>query len=147
MLTKVSPLRREIAVAASPDLAFRVFVERIGQWWPLADHSVHGAGGSVSFEGDDIVEISADGERCVWGTVTARRPGEELAFTWHPGRDPEQATRVTVTFRPNGESTLVTLVHDGWEVHPEPAGMRANYGEGWPIVLGCFGDDAARAAA
>src|SRR5262249_39480017 len=144
VLTRVSPLRREIVVAASPELAFRVFVERIGQWWPLAEHGVYGAGGSVAFVGDDLVEVSPDGERSVWGTVTVRRPGDKLAFTWHPGREPEQATRVTVTFRPSGERTLVALVHEGWEVYAEPAAMRANYGEGWPVVLGCFADDVAR---
>jgi hypothetical protein len=146
MTSTIAPLRREIAVAASPDLAFRVFAERIGQWWPLATHSVYGAGGSVAFEGDDIIEVGPDGQRSVWGTVTCRRPGRELAFTWHPGRDPEHATQVTVTFRPSGERTVVTLVHQGWEVYADPAAMRANYDEGWPVVLGCYGDDAAQVA-
>jgi hypothetical protein len=142
----VTPLRREIVVTATPDLAFRVFVERIGQWWPMAEHSVYGAAASVAFDGDDIVEVGPDGQRCVWGTVTARRPGEELAFTWHPGQGPERASQVTVTFRPTGDHTFVRLVHEGWEVYADPATARAEYGHGWPIVLGCYGDEAGRAA-
>jgi hypothetical protein len=53
-MTTISPLRREIVVPANPNRAFRVFVDQIGQWWPLADHSVYGAEASVGFEGDDI---------------------------------------------------------------------------------------------
>ena len=140
-MSKVSALRREIVVAARPDVAFDVFVNRLGQWWPLAELSVFGVGSSVSFDGDDIVETGPDGQRSVWGSVTARRPAHELAFTWHPGRDPEQTTQVTVTFEPAGEHTLVRLVHDGWEVFAEPAATRAEYENGWPMVLVSYGDD------
>ena len=146
-MSTVSALRREIVVAARPDLAFEVFVNRIGQWWPLAEFSVFGADASVSFDGDDIVEVGSDGQRSVWGSVTARRPGHELAFSWHPGRDAERASQVTVTFEPAGEHTLVRLVHDGWEVFAEPAAARAEYEHGWPVVLGRYGVHAATVAA
>jgi uncharacterized protein YndB with AHSA1/START domain len=145
-VTEIPAVRREIVVAATPDVAFGVFVDRIGQWWPVDDHSVFGVGGRVSFEGDDIVEIAADGRRSVWGTVTAWEPGARIALTWHPGRAADQASHVTVTFQPDGPRTLVRLVHDGWEVFAHPAAARAEYDEGWPVVLGCYRDHAAQAA-
>jgi hypothetical protein len=72
-----------------------------------------------------IVEVGPDGERSIWGSVTARQPGEELHLG--PGRDPESASRVTVSFRPNGDGTLVRLVHEGWEVFADPAAARTEY--------------------
>jgi Activator of Hsp90 ATPase homolog 1-like protein len=142
----IAALRREILVAADPQVAFRVFVERIGQWWPLAEHSVYGAEASVSFDGDDLVEIAPDGQRCVWGSVTAWHPGDEVAFTWHPGGDAARASHVTVTFRRSGEQTLVTLVHRGWEVFADPTAARAEYEQGWPTVLGRYRDQVTAAA-
>ncbi len=146
-MSDVPALRREIMVAARPSLAFEVFVTRIGAWWPLAQLSVCGAGSRVEFDGDDIIETDPDGRRSVWGSVTSRRPGQALAFSWHPGRDADHASHVTVTFEPVGEHTLVRLVHDGWEAFAEPAAARAEYDSGWPMVLARYGDDATKVAA
>ena len=134
-MTSVPPVRREIVVDAEPGLAFRVFTEQIGTWWPVGGHSVHGAASSVSFEAEQIVEVAATGERCVWGTVTAFEPGRRIAFSWHPGHDADRAGLVTVTFTVDGGQTRVTLVHEGWEVYADPAAARAEYDEGWPVVL------------
>jgi hypothetical protein len=46
-VSAVPPLRREILVDADPATAFEVFTARIGQWWPLAELSVYGAGATV----------------------------------------------------------------------------------------------------
>jgi hypothetical protein len=34
-----------------------------------------------------------------------------------------------------GEQTLVTLIHSGWETFDDPAAARAEYDQGWPMVL------------
>lgn len=73
-MSTVPPIRREVLVDAGPEIAFDVFTEGIGRWWPLAEHSVHGAGGTVAFTGGQLVERSATGQRCVWGTVTRWEP-------------------------------------------------------------------------
>ena len=54
---------------------------------------------------------------------------------WHPGRDGESASQVTVTFTEAGAQTLVVIEHSGWEVFADPAATRAEYDEGWPVVL------------
>ena len=145
-MSNLPPIRREVVVAASPAVAFRVFTERIGVWWPLAEHSVFGAGGSVSFAADRIVEVAPDGRTSVWGTVTEWRPGRALRFTWHPGRTADRAGQVKVTFTAAGDATLVTLTHDGWEAYADPLAAREEYDHGWPTVLGSYGDDVPRAA-
>jgi uncharacterized protein YndB with AHSA1/START domain/uncharacterized protein YciI len=143
-VSPIPPIRREVLVDAGPKTAFEVFTGRIGAWWPVAGHSVHGAGSAVSFDGGRLLERSPAGEECVWGTVTRWEPPHALAFSWHPGAAPETATRVTVTFAAAGRQTLVTLEHSGWEALADPAAARASYDQGWPEVLAGLREHASR---
>jgi len=137
------PIRREILVDTDPATAFVVFTDRIGQWWPLEDLSVYGPGGTVGFADGQIVERSAGGDAAVWGTVYLWEPAAALAFSWHPGGPPDQATHVEVTFTQADAQTLVTLTHTGWERFADPAQARAEYEQGWPVVLGTYRDHVA----
>ena len=132
------PVRREVLVNASPDRAFDLFTGRIGDWWPLARHSVFGEG-TVSFEGPLLVERFGE-QQSVWGEVTAWTPPGEVGFTWHPGYDVENATDVRVTFEARGEQTLVTLVHTGWERMSDPDASADEYRNGWPAVLAGYAE-------
>jgi uncharacterized protein YciI/uncharacterized protein YndB with AHSA1/START domain len=143
-MNEVPPIRREIVVDADADIAFDVFTAGIGRWWPLAELSVHGAGATVAFVDGEIVERSAAGDRAVWGSVTRWEPGAIVVFTWHPGQPPEHASEVEVTFTPVDGRTRVTLEHRGWEAFDDPARARAEYDEGWPMVLGRYQEKAAR---
>jgi uncharacterized protein YndB with AHSA1/START domain/uncharacterized protein YciI len=137
-MSELTPIRREILVDASPQAAFEVFTAGIGRWWPVAELSVYGAGAEVGFSGGRIVERSPEGQSAAWGTVTRWEPPGCVAFTWHPGGDPEPASRVTVTFTAAGRQTLVRLEHAGWEAFADPAAARAEYEHGWPQVLDCY---------
>jgi uncharacterized protein YndB with AHSA1/START domain len=135
----LAPLTKTVTVPAPVDRAFALFTERIGAWWPLATHSV-GAERATAVEmqchlGGQIVETVADGSTHVWGTLTDWAPPHRVAFTWHPGRGADEATRVDVTFAARDEGTLVTLVHDGWAGRPDGARARQGYDTGWDIVL------------
>ena len=47
------------------------------------------------------------------------------------------ATDVELRFTPQGDGTLVELVHSGWEQHGEHAAdLRAQYDSGWDFVFG-----------
>ena len=133
-MTSIPPIHRETVVEASPEIAFAVFTERIGSWWPLADLSVF-HDGTVAFVDGRIVETSAAGGTTVWGTVTEWVPPDRLAFTWHPGGVADRASVVGVRFAAVGARTLVTLEHRGWEHYPDPETARLEYGQGWPQVL------------
>jgi uncharacterized protein YciI len=50
---------------------------------------------------------------------------------------------VRVTFTELGDQTKVRLEHSGWEIFDDPAAARAEYDEGWPLVLDCYRDDVA----
>ncbi len=141
MTDPLPPIVREVEVPAPPDLAFRVFTDGIGRWWPLATHGVFGGASTVSFRDGGLVEVAHAGQESVWGTVTEWRPPESVAFTWHPAGTTERATDVRVTFVPTGDGrTLVRLEHAGWERLAEPGATRDEYGNGWPTVLGRYAD-------
>jgi uncharacterized protein YndB with AHSA1/START domain/uncharacterized protein YciI len=144
-VSTVSPIRREILVDANPETAFEVFTARVAKWWPVADKSVYGAGTMVAFEDGQILERSADGQVAVWGTITRWEPPQVLAFTWHPGYGAERASHVEITFAARAGQTLVTVEHTGWEAFADPAAARAEYNQGWPLVLDCYREYAAGA--
>ena len=124
---------------APVDHAFRVFTERLGEWWPLRGHSIHDdladEAGLEPRLGGAIYEVWRDG-RENWGEITAWEPPHRLVFTWHPGRTAAEATEVEVRFSARGSSTLVELEHRGWEARGARAEeIRAGYDEGWGSVL------------
>jgi uncharacterized protein YndB with AHSA1/START domain len=139
----IEPVVKEISVPLGPERAFALFTEGIAGWWPLASHSVAGADAvGCHFEprvGGRLVETARDGSEHVWGTVTAWDPPARLALTWHPGRAPETAQELTITFTPEGESTRLRLVHSGWERLGDDGRVeRDNYEPGWDYVLGFY---------
>jgi uncharacterized protein YndB with AHSA1/START domain len=147
----IPPLRREVLVDADRTLAFAVFTQRIGAWWPVDVHSVHGAGATVVFDAEEVggrlVESKAGADDAVWGTVTRWEPVDAVAFTWHPGQGPERASQVSVTFEDSGGKTLVRLEHTGWEAFGERAQeAREEYDHGWPVVLDAYAALASAAA-
>ena len=140
----VAPIRREILVAAPADRAFELFTGRIGDWWPLARFGVFGDG-TVAFEG------STPGDRRLSsGPVTGCRCGPRSPSGIRPEPSASPGIRApTPRGRPlfespsatEGEQTLVTVEHSGWDVlaDPELAAAAANeYGQGWPGVLAGF---------
>jgi len=87
------------------------------------------------FDGGQIVERAPDGATSLRGTVTRWEPPGALAFSWHPGHAPDRASHVEITFAAVDGQTLVTVEHTGWEVYADPAAARAEYNQGWPMVL------------
>jgi hypothetical protein len=128
-------------VDIDPSQAFGVFTA-VGSWWPLGIRSVLGTEATVGFVDGQLVEQAVEGPTAVWGTVIRWEPGVALALTWHPGRPPERAGRLEVTFAATGAQTLVALEHSGFEGYDDPAGARDDYNRGWPRMLGLFRDQA-----
>jgi uncharacterized protein YciI len=137
----IAPVVRNVVVSASPDVAYEAWTNRIGDWWPLARHSVYEKDNSVAFIDGEIVETSSSGETCSWGRIIESNPPGNLSFTWHPGYGPESASTVSVDFVPITDGrTLVRLTHTGWEIFDDPAAARNEYRNGWPTVLSRFRD-------
>ena len=86
--------------------------------------------------GGQLYEIRDDGERFVWGTIQGWTPPWRLEFTWHPGREPDTAQIVEITFKDVDDGTLVWLEHRNWELLGDLAEeARAGYVGGWEHVF------------
>lgn len=112
-------VRKELVVDAPQAIAWRVFTERIGTWWPLAHYKI----GKVSAV-DAVIEgrvggywyeRGEDGSTCKWGSVVAWEPPSRLVLTWDISAnwqyDPALGTEIEVRFIAEGNRTRVTLVH------------------------------------
>ncbi|MBI4261184.1 MAG: SRPBCC domain-containing protein [Actinobacteria bacterium] len=156
----LDPVRQSVTVARPPEVVFRVFTERLGEWWPLDTYSIsvdEGGGGApeAAFveprEGGRIYERTADGAELEWGRVLVWDPPHRLVMSWRPNLTANPHTEIEVTFTPEGDGTRVDLEHRGWErlfgFVEDPGAVRSGYVNGWPGVLGLFADRAEREAA
>jgi uncharacterized protein YndB with AHSA1/START domain len=148
VVPSLAPLRKTVAVPIGQSRAFELFTARIGEWWPLATHSVGLEDAlRVTFPGEvggAIVETLRDGTTCVWGTLTGWDPPAGVSFTWHPGQHSASAGDVEVRFVADGtERTVVELTHSGWQRRADGAEARGGYDSGWEVVLGRYGSVAA----
>jgi uncharacterized protein YndB with AHSA1/START domain len=138
--SEIEPVRRSVELSCSAAEAFRIFVEDIDSWWPLASHSIGQQRAVACFfegrEGGRIYETHDDGSLHLWGSVTAWSPPTRVVFTWHPGRDASTAQEVELRFLPTAEGSRVELEHRGWEALGERAAeTRDAYQTGWAAVL------------
>lgn len=134
------PVRLARQLRLTPEQAFALFTTGMQRWWPMASHSCSGDGAAtLAFEprlGGDVTEIAPGGARHVWGRVTDWDPPHRFAMSWHPGRDPSEATRLEVCFVAIDGGCELRLCHDGWGARGgDAARMRDSYAKGWPAVL------------
>lgn len=140
----IPAIEKTVSVPLTRDDAFRVFTADIALWWPGQSHSLSARTGAqprdISMDphvGGKIRETLSDGSFADWATITDWRQGEGFAFDWYVGRDPADATQVSVQFIDDGAQTIVTLRHDGFDrLGTAGAEMAANYNTGWDKVLG-----------
>lgn len=139
----IAAVRKAVTVVTTPPRAFELFTKGIREWWPLPTHSVgEEQAANIAFGegvGATIVETLADGTTAIWGRVTRWEPPRAVAFTWYPGNPESEGGLVEVTFTA-GESgsTVVELVHSGWERRPDGLRARGGYDTGWNTVLNAF---------
>lgn len=112
-------LRKTVRVAAPPDVAWRVFTQKMGSWWPLASHKI-GKAKAVDAVieprvGGRWYERGDDGSTCDWGHVQLWDPPTRLILTWEINADfrsdPTIKTEVEVRFAADGQGTRVDLEH------------------------------------
>ena len=118
-----APVRKSIEVEAAPALAFEVFVNRFGLWWPKSHHI--GAADPETFvieprAGGRWCERGVDGSECEIGKVLVFEPPSRLVLIWQLSadwkHDPALHTEVEVRFTAVGaERTRVELEHRNLE--------------------------------
>ena len=79
-----------------------------------------------------ILARSPDGEQHdVSGTYREVTPNEKLVFSWMWRTMPERESLVTVTFKRDGDGTLLTLLHEQFF----DEGARDRHRSGWTATL------------
>jgi uncharacterized protein YndB with AHSA1/START domain len=148
-------VRKVVSVQAPPAVAWQVFTEEMGTWWPLAVYKI-GKANAVDaviepHVGGRWYERGDDGSTCDWGRVLSWEPHSRLVLTWDISADwqpdPALNTEIEVRFIPEGkDSTRVEFEHRRLDRYGERRDeMRAIFEtEGdWGRLLAAF---AARAA-
>jgi len=139
--TSMGPITKTVEVSCGVDHAFRVFTERIADWWPVELFSIHGTETTPRVDGGtggEIYEISPAGERAHWADVEAWESPTRLVLAWRVNPEDRAAPEIEVRFEEVGPGlTRVELTHRNWELLGAERGAqaRAGYDEGWDAVL------------
>jgi uncharacterized protein YndB with AHSA1/START domain len=117
---EANSVRKVVDVQAPPAVAWRVFTEKMGTWWPLATHKI-GKATAVDAVieprvGGRWYERGEDGSTCDWGRVLSWEPHTRLVLSWEISgdwqHDPNLKTEVEVRFIAEGKDrTRVELEH------------------------------------
>ena len=141
-------IRKSIRVERPAEIAFTLFCEHIGQWWPKGPSFGGKVATTMVIEGRGggrFYQVYDDGSDFEIGRVTVYQPPAVVAFTWRaPSWD--VATQVEVRFIPDGTGTRVELEHRGWEQTEKVREFRKNYDGGWDVMLGHYRSFAESAA-
>jgi uncharacterized protein YndB with AHSA1/START domain len=153
--TAESAVKKSLLVDCSREHAFRIFTERMGQWWPATHHV-----GDTPFR-DIIVEPHAGGRwyeidvkerQGAWGHVLAWEPPHRVVLSWHLNTkfafDPDlaRASEIHVRFVAEGPTrTRLEFEHRAIERHGEGyQALRDMLDNGWVSVLAEFAKAAER---
>jgi uncharacterized protein YndB with AHSA1/START domain len=144
-----APVRKSVEVEAPPELAFEVFANRIGLWWPKSHHI--GAADPETFAiepraGGRWFERGVDGSECEIGKVLVYEPPARLVLIWQLSadwkHDPALHTEVEVRFTAVGrDRTRVELEHRNLERFGDRAEElrgRIDAPNGWGGILDLF---------
>ena len=113
-------VRKTVRVDAPQAVAWRVFTQKMGTWWPLASYKIGKANAVDAIIEPHIggrwYERGEDGSTCDWGRVLSWEPPSRLVLSWDITADwrfdPALKTEIEVRFIPEGESvTRVEFEH------------------------------------
>ena len=137
MTDTITAVVKERTLACSPEVAFTLFTDRIGEWWPVDPHSVAGARvASITVEplvGGFVYETDDAGARVDWALVTLYDVPHRLVLDWYPGRTPDEATRRRGHLH-RDRDRLPAAAH-ALRLAADAADRRASYDTGWDLVL------------
>jgi uncharacterized protein YndB with AHSA1/START domain len=142
-------LRKVVSLKAPVEVAWRVFTEKMGTWWPLATHKIgkpQAVDAVIEPRGGRWYELGADGSTCDWGRVLSWEPPSRLVLSWDISadwqHDPNLKTEVEVRFIAEGrESTRVELEHrhlDRYGARRDEMRGTFDSERGWSGVLASF---------
>jgi uncharacterized protein YndB with AHSA1/START domain len=118
--TDANSVRKVVSVQAPQLVAWRVFTEQMGVWWPLASYKIGKANAADAVieprVGGRWYERGDDGSMCQWGSVLTWEPPLRLVLSWDISADwqydPTLNTEIELRFTADGsDRTRVELEH------------------------------------
>jgi uncharacterized protein YndB with AHSA1/START domain len=152
--TDPNSVRKVVKVQAPQELAWRVFTQQLGTWWPLAVYKI---GKTKAVDaiieprvGGRWYERGEDGSTCDWGRVLLWEPSARLVLSWDINADfqydPALQTEIEVRFiSEKGGSARVELEHRRLDRYGDRRDeMRAIYDKSgdWGQLLALFAQTA-----
>jgi uncharacterized protein YndB with AHSA1/START domain len=141
-----------LRVKATPERAFAVFTEEIGDWWRpnMLFQTTPRPPGRLAFCDGRLTETLANGKVFEIGKVLAWEPPVRLVFSWRQASfPPDLQTEVEVCFQVVGEETRVSVEHRGFDRVPADNVARhgfpdhallARLADWWQVLLGSVRD-------
>jgi uncharacterized protein YndB with AHSA1/START domain len=151
-------VRKVVSVQAPREVAWRVFTEQMGTWWPLAMYKIGKAAAADAVieprAGGRWYERGVDGSTCDWGRVLAWEPCSRLVLSWDITADwqydPALQTEIEVRFIAQGDDgTRVELEHRRLDRYGDRRDeMRTVFDKtgDWGRLLAAFAETAAASA-
>jgi uncharacterized protein YndB with AHSA1/START domain len=118
--TDPNSVKKQMNVEAPQTVAWRVFTEKMGKWWPLSAYKIGKANAVDAIVephvGGRWYERGEDGSTCQWGSVLVWEPPSRLVLSWDITADwqydPDLKTEVEIRFIAESASrTRVELEH------------------------------------
>jgi uncharacterized protein YndB with AHSA1/START domain len=124
----VRVVEREIRIAARPDVIFGYFTD------PVKMRRWKGTTAQLDPRPGGIYRVNVTGREVTRGEYVEIVPHSRIVFTWgwegEGSPVPPGTTTVEVTFVPDGDETIVRLVH-----RDIPSAAADGFGEGWDHFL------------
>jgi uncharacterized protein YndB with AHSA1/START domain len=135
-------IEKSVVLPCPPEKAFRLFTERISEWWPVSHRPSKDPASMVRIEPmGRFCETASDGREHDLGFVREWQPPSRLVLDFYPGTDPQHPTEVTVRFTPDDGGTRVTVEHRPTEASRDLWESRApRFVAGWDAVLAALRD-------
>lgn len=124
---KAWAVTEEVLIAAAPETVFDFFVDPLLMQTWMGQHAV------LAPQAGGVFQVDIGPNRARGRYVEVKAP-ERVVFTWGwEGSEavPPGSSTVTFTFEPNGEGTLLRMVHEGLSAEES-----ARHRHGWLHYLG-----------
>lgn len=132
-LTKPSlTIKRRFKAAPAKVFAAWTEPEKMNRWLGPVDVKRVETGTDLRVGGRYFIRmVMANDEHYSSGVYREIVPNEKLVFTWAWKSTPERESLVTVTIKPDGDGSIMTLLHE--QFFDEAA--RDNHNRGWTVII------------
>jgi len=139
-------IKKELLIKASQETAFRVFTERMGDWWPKSHHIGKTPPTGTILEqkaGGRWYSMHEDGTECNIGKILLWDPYGRVLIGWQVNGnfqyDPDLISEVEVLFHAEEPGlTRVTMEHRDLEKLAGGVKIIEDMDKGWEYILNLY---------